>query len=172
MNFGKFRRAGAGLVLGLALAGGAAAAGPASAATGVPAISAVQHAPLIGEYKLCDKSDHTECATSEGVNAQMLTFTAGYSTFNPVESGAEIIWKNQTGNCVHGTDTGIVTVVSSCTFSNTASVWTEVSVNGTIGFKNVAYGGLIYATGDGNGQKLELAAQGTPGLFLITDLDT
>lgn len=167
----------------IALLGGAAlaataalSAAPALASTTAPAAvsaPAARTVPLIGAYKLCLRSDHTECLTSEGTNVQMKIFQAGYSTFNAdIQSNGDVIFVNQTGNCVHGTDTGTVTVSSSCSSSNTASEWVEVTQNGTLEFQNAAYVGLISTKGDGSGDNVFLQAQGTSGAWFVTDLLT
>lgn len=130
---------------------------------------AASHAPKrAGALILVDKSDTTQTATSEGVGNQMQTWLSGFSTFNLKDWGGGVVtYVNQSNNCIHGTSGGNVTIDSSCGSNNTASQWTLVVTGGITALRNVAYGGYIFANGDGNGNGMVLAALGTPGKWLM-----
>jgi hypothetical protein len=135
----------------------------------VPSMAqAATREPLTGQYKICLVSDSTECYQSEGTTGNpVLTYHTGYSTWNLAGSNGELL-ENQSGNCLHGTDAGLVTVVSSCTTSNTASEWTPATWNGHTGLKNVAYGCFAEANGDANGSTGVCVPGGTSGDWLAT----
>lgn len=148
---------------------GLSAAVPAMAATAAPA---AHHVPLTGVYKLCLANDSTECAKSEG-SSPMQTYVSGYSTWNPtILSNGDVIFVNGSGNCAHGNTSNFVVTSSSCGSGNTASQWKEVTVSGHLAFQNVAYGGIMYSAGDGNGSDVVLAPQGTPGDWVVSNFSS
>jgi hypothetical protein len=125
--------------------------------------------PPIGALKIVLRADLGLGATSEGVNSVMLDTTA-YSTFNQLTlTNGNFIYRNQSGNCVHGTDTNTVTISTACGSGNTASQWNTVSNGGANVLKNVAYGKYMYSdSGNCNQANVDavLAPLGTSGLCI------
>lgn len=144
----------------------AAAALAAALATALPAAASTQAAHRIGAVKLCLANDGSECAKSQG-SSPMQTYMNGYSTWTPNFVSNYVVFVNGSGNCAHGTDNNFVTVSSACGSGNTASQWFEEEIGGHLGYKNSAYGGIMYANCDGNGCTVVLAPQGTPGDWLV-----
>jgi hypothetical protein len=137
----------------------AAAALALATATAVPASSAAA-----GNSKLCLKNDSSECDQAQGTSNPMLTFHNGYTLWSVAFIGNYVMFTDGNGKCAHGTSNNLVEVSTACGPGNTASHWTEVTVNGHLAFMNVAYApGLLEANCDGNGCDVILAPQGTPG---------
>lgn len=127
-----------------------------------PASYDTPQVPLIGEFYLVLKSDHSLRIASEGVGVDAQWVTSGYSSFNQATcAGGSFAWVNQNGAYLRAKNAGDVQMSNTC---DANAQWTLVG--NPITFQNVGLGTKLSANSDAPGG-VKVGAS-----WLATDLAT